>query len=361
MKVLDRYVIRCVTSVAFMAVLLCTLMLISVDLFANLDSYLTNEVPAFTIAKITLLGIPESFIFALGPSLLFSASFFLSQVQANNELICILGSGLSYRRLVAPILILGMIFSAGQFVFSEYVHIPASQMRERSRDELFGLRSTYDNRNITLTDPGRTYVVHAKQYRDDESRLTQVMLVFLDEQGTFNGRIDAAFAYWEEDRGIWRLERVRSQAREPGELTISTTEYQTLYLEAFTLEPAFFRNLSSDIKTMELSAALRYLKRIKVLDPLRHPGLSTDLVERLLGNLSPLVMLFIACTISYRYKKNVLLFSIITSLGIAVIYYVVQMVTLIMARQGVIGAVWGMVIPMIVIVCIALAERAAVR
>ena len=80
-----------------------------------------------------------------------------------------------------------------------------------------------------------------------------------------------------------------------------------------------------------------------------------------MGNLSPLVLLFIACTISYRYKKNILLFSIITSLGIAVIYYVVQMVTLIMARQGVIGSVWGMVIPMIVIVCIALAERAAVR
>jgi len=56
-----------------------------------------------------------------------------------------------------------------------------------------------------------------------------------------------------------------------------------------------------------------------------------------------------------------LLFSIITSLGLAVIYYVVQMVTLIMAKQAVIGPLWGMVIPMIVIVCIALAERAAIR
>lgn len=361
MKVFDRYIIHSVTFVACMALILCTLMLVSVDLFANLDSYLTGEVPALTIAKITLLGVPESILFALGPSLLFSASFFLSQVQANNELICLLGSGLSYRRLVTPILILGLVLSAGQFVFSEYVHIPASQLRERSRDELFGLRSTYDNRNITLTDPGRSYVVHAKQYRDEESRLTQVMLVFLDEEGTLTGRLDAAFAYWEEEKGIWRLERVRKQSIPSGEFAVSTTEYQTLYVEEFTLEPAYFRNLSSDIKTMELSAALRYLKRIEVLDPLRHPGLATDLAQRLLGNLSPLVLLFIACTISYRYKKNILLFSIITSLGIAVIYYVLQMVTLIMARQGVIGSVWGMVIPMIVIVCIALAERAAVR
>ncbi len=361
MRLIDRYIIRTITSVALLTLLLCTLMLLSIDLFANLDSYLTKEVPASVIAKLTLLYAPEALLFSLGPSLLFSASFFLSQLQANNEMICLLGCGHSYRRIVLPILLLGLLFSSFQFVFSEYVHIPLSKEREAQEDTLFGLRSTYDNRNITLRDPEGSFVVHARHYSEREKRLSQVMLVLIDDTGSLQSRIDAPWAFWEEEEGRWRLEQAREQRIDASDMMVSQTEHPSLYIEAFSLQPSFFRNISSDIKTMELRTALHYLARIQELDPNRYPELATDFAKRLLDSLTPLVMLFIACAISYKYKKNVLLFSIITSLGLAVVYYVVQMVTLIMAKQAVIAPIWGMAIPMIVIVCIALAERAAIR
>lgn len=75
MKLIDRYIIRTIALVASITLLLCTLMLLSVDLFANLDSYLTRSIPYPVIAKLTLLYAPEAVLFALGPSLLFSASF----------------------------------------------------------------------------------------------------------------------------------------------------------------------------------------------------------------------------------------------------------------------------------------------
>lgn len=361
MKLIDRYIIRSIAITALLTLLLCTLMLLSVDLFANLDSYLTRKVSYLLIAKLTLLSAPEAVLFALGPSLLFSASFFLSQLQANNEMICLLGSGLSYRRIVIPILVFGLLLSAFQFGFSEYVHIPLSKVRDTEEDSLFGLRSTYDNRNITLRDPEGKYVVHARQYSEREKRLAQVMLVLLDEKGSLQSRVDAPWAYWEESEKRWRLEQARSQWVDSSLLVVKQTEEQTLYLPGFTLEPSYFRNLSNDIKTMELKTAYHYLMRIAELDPNRYPELATDFAKRLLDSLNPLVMLFIACAISYKYKKNVLLFSIITSLALAVVYYVVQMVTLIMAKQAVIGPLWGMAIPMIVIVCLAFAERAAIR
>ncbi|MGH0053072.1 MAG: LptF/LptG family permease [Sphaerochaetaceae bacterium] len=361
MKIHDRYVVHSVVIVAFFTLLLCSLMLLSVDLFSNLDSYLTNDVLVSTIIRLTLLYIPQAILFALGPSLLFSATFFLSQIQANNEYICLLGSSLSYRRIVTPILVLGLLFSILEFGFGEQVFIPIERVRLQKQNELFGLRSTYDNRNITLRDPAGDYVVHAKQYSDEQKRLAQVLLVLLDEDGTLQGRIDAAWAFWDEESEQWRLEQVRTQKIDREGLVVATTEQQELYLEVFRLAPSYFRNLSNDITTMELGTAVDYLRRMKVLDPSRYPELATDFTKRLLDHLNPLVLLFIACTISYTYKKNVLLFSVITSLGIAVVYYVVQMVTLIMAKQGVFAPIWGMVIPMIVIVCIALAERALLR
>ena len=361
MKLHDRYVARSVTIVATLALVLCTLMLLSIDLFSNLDGYLTNEVKPFTILTLTLLYTPQAVLFALGPSLLFSATYFLSQLQANNEFICLLGSGLSYRRIITPILVLGILFSLLEFGFGEYVFIPAERTREMKQDELFGLRSTYDNRNITLRDPDGNYVVHAKQYSDEQKRLAQVLLVLLDDEGAMKARVDAAWAFWEEERETWRMERVRFQQIDGDGLVVDSSEVGELRLDEFTLAPSYFRNLSNDITTMELTTAVDYLRRMQVLDPSRYPELATDFTKRLLEHLNPLILLFIACTISYRYKKNVLLFSIITSLSIAVIYFVVQMVTIIMAKQGVIAPIWGMAIPMIVIVCIALAERAVLR
>ncbi len=361
MKLHDQYVARSVTIVALISLVLCTLMLLSVDLFSNLDAYLTNEVKPLTILSLTLLYTPQAVLFTLGPSLLFSATFFLSQLQANNEYICLLGSGLSYRRIVTPILVVGILFSLLEFGLGEYIFIPAQRTREIKQDELFGLRSTYDNRNITLRDPDGGYVVHAKQYSDDQKRLAQVLLVLLDEKGAMQGRVDSAWAFWENDSEDWRMEKVRFQKIDADGLVVESKEVQELRLDEFTLAPSYFRNLSNDITTMELGTAIDYLRRMEVLDPSRYPELATDFTKRLLDHLNPFILLFIACTISYRYKKNVLLFSIITSLAIAVIYFVVQMVTIIMAKQGVIAPIWGMAIPMIVIVCIALAERAVVR
>ncbi|HKL60067.1 MAG TPA: LptF/LptG family permease [Sphaerochaeta sp.] len=350
-----------ITRVGLITLLLCTLMLVSVDLFMHLDSYVNSEVPAFTIFKLTLLYAPEALLFALAPSLLFSATYHLSQMQANNELISLYNAGISYRRIIIPILLLGFFFSLFQFGFNELVAIPSSREKKVTQDELFGLRSTFDNRNITLSDPEGRFVVHATHYNDENKSIRALVLVLLDKTGRLESRIDASSASWDEMGKTWLLSDVVRHTIDADAARVSSSRESSTVIESFDLEPSYFRNISSDIKTMELKPALDYLEKIRLLNPKLWYEAATDLATRLLSSLTPLVMIFIACTISYRYKKNVLLFSIITSLFLAVIYYVVQMVTLIMAKQGVIGPVWGMVIPMIVIVSIAISERLVLR
>ncbi len=361
MRLLTRHIISSVTKVGLITLLLCTLMLVSVDLFMHLDSYVNSEVPAFTIFKLSLLYCPEALMFALAPSLLFSATYHLSQMQANNELISLYNAGISYWKIIIPILILGFCFSLFQFGFNELVAIPSSRTKKVTQDELFGLRSTFDNRNITLSDPEGRFVVHASHYNDENKTIRALVLVLQDESGQLQSRIDATSASWDEESGVWTLSDAVIHNLDPKERSVDSRRENTIVIESFDLEPSYFRNISSDIKTMEFFAALDYLEKIRVLNPKLWHEAATDFATRILGSLIPLVMIFIACTINYRYKKNVLLFSIITSLFIAVIYYVVQMVTLIMAKQGVIGPVWGMVIPMIVIVSIAISERLVLR
>ncbi len=361
MRLLTRHIISSVAKVGFLTLILCTLMLISVDLFTHLDSYVNGEVPAFTIFTLTLLYGPEALMFALAPSMLFSATYHLSQMQANNELISIYNAGISYRKIIIPILLLGLGFSLFQFGFNELVAIPSSRSKKVIQDELFGLRSTFDNRNITLSDPEGKFVAHASHYTDENKTIRALLLVLQDDTGQLQSRIDATSASWDEQGRVWILSDAVIHTIDPKEQRVDSRRENSIVIDRFDLEPRYFRNISSDVKTMEFSAALDYLEKIHVLNPKLWHEAATDFATRILGALTPLVLIFIACTINYRYKKNVLLFSIITSLFIAVIYYVVQMMTLIMAKQGVIEPVWGMVIPMIVIVSIAISERLILR
>ncbi len=361
MRLLTGHIIGSVTKVGLITLLLCTLMLVSVDLFMHLDSYVNSEVPAFTIFKLTLLYSPEALLFALGPSLLFASTYHLSQMQANNELISLYNAGISYRKIIIPILILGFCFSLFQFTFHELVAIPSSRSKKVIQDELFGLRSTFDNRNITLSDPQGRFVVHASHYNDTSKTIRALVLVLMDDDGKIQSRIDATSATWEGQKGVWTLSDAVIHNLDPQGGSVESRRENSAVIASFDMEPTYFRNISSDISTMEFSAALDYLEKIRILNPKLWYEAATDFATRVLGTLIPLVMIFIACTIHYKFKKNVLLFSIITSLFIAVIYYVVQMVTLIMAKQGVIAPVWGMVIPMIVVVSIAISERLVLR
>jgi lipopolysaccharide export system permease protein len=112
---------------------------------------------------------------------------------------------------------------------------------------------------------------------------------------------------------------------------------------------------------MELPVAWDYLQKIQNYDHTEYNTLATDFYQRLFSCLTPFVLMLIACSINYRFKKNVLLFSIICCLCIGVIYYVVQMLSLIMANQGMISPMAGMLVPFALILVLSLGMTSTFR
>lgn len=359
MKVVHKLIVGSIIKTAAVTFGLCILMLVSVQLFANLDGFLKNNVPFMTILRSAVLFTPTAALYALAPSLLFSATFTFSQLTANNELICLYNATLSNRDIIAPVLILGVACCFFQFALQEEVAIPAQKRQAALEESTLGLSSTRDNRNITLSDHEGGYVIHARQYNDIAKRLSHVSVIFLASDGSIRERVDAPSAQWDEKLGRWTLQNASVASIDPASMTVKMNEQELFSDGRLSMRPELFRDNSDDIKTMSLPMATNFLSRMRYLDNEQWKQYRIDYVQRLLGCLTPFVMLFIACTISYRFKKNVLLLTIILSISIAVVYYVTQMLSLLLARQGVISAVWGMVIPMIVIVCIAVLQRMA--
>lgn len=360
MRKVDQYILGTLVKTAAGTTALCTLMLVSVQMFQHLDAFLRNQTPLKDLLRLAVLYIPSSVVFVFAPALLFAAAYTFSQLSANNELICLYNATFSQRRLVFPVLLVGVLCCFLQFAVQEWWNIPAQHLLSQVQTEIIGVTSTKDKREITLGDWEQGYVFHAARYFDEGRRADRVAVVLLDARHQLQGRVDARSATYQDD-GSWLLRDVDCIWVDIQTMAVEREHHATYILDRLTLEPQLLKDNSTDIKTMSIPVARKFLERMRTLDHAQWRNYAVDFSQRMLGCLAPLVMLFIACTMNYRYKKNVLLFTIILSLCLAVVYYVVQMMTLILARQGMVGPVAGMLLPMVVTPLFVLASQSLLR
>ena len=362
-RVLTRYTLSSVIKVGMATAILAALMLVGVDLFSNLDSYISHNISFGQAFLVSLLYFPEALLLAIGPSFLFSVTYFLSMLSANNEMICILNAGVSTRRIVVPCIVLAIILSLGYFAFNEKVAIETSNLKDTKYKALTSSSTSGDNSDIALSDMQDGYMIYAGQFVDETSTLYNVSYVeILDSDsstetssGSSSGssdsqsfrRLDAYRAQYDAQTQIWTLYDCYEYL--PTGSIVQVNYYQSIQIPRMQLEPQLFRNLSSEISKMSLDLAHAYVQRMKSLNPDEYARLGTEYYKRIFSCLTPLVMIIIACSMNYKFKKNVLFFSLICSICVAVVYFVVQMVTIMLADQGVIAPYLGTLIPFAVV------------
>lgn len=352
MKKLDRYIFSTMIRIIGTTVLLVTSILLLFDIFSNLEHYMTQGISYREIGKLTILYIPEAIGYALGPASLFATTYFLSMLHTNNEMIVLSNIGYPFRRIIAPIIILGLLLTFLQFGFSERIAIPASREKELLTNELLGVRQSNDSRNVTLRSPEGNYILYAGRFNEETQTISSVILVVLDEDGHIAAKIDASSGTF--NGSYWVLhDTVRYLVDQDG-ATLQAISEQEYHNSSISMEPALFRNLSADITSMELYSALQYVKRIQVMNANQYATYATDLSDRVFGNLTPLILIIISCSTVFTWRKNVLILSILASLAIAVVYFVMQMLSMIFAKQGIIAPILGPLAPMVMLLLVSI-------
>ncbi len=353
-RVLDRYTVTSVFKIGMITSLLASFILMGVDLFSNLDKYMNYNVGFMKAFSITLLYFPEAFLLAVGPSFLFAVTYHLSMLHASNEIIAILNSGVSFHRVIRPVIVSAVLLSAAFFAFNEIVAIPSTNEKELRSELITNATGSTDNQDIALSDMESGYMVYATVFSDADMTLYGVSLVESSPDGKLSRRTDAARAVYSEETGLWTFYDVYfyTPSEVEGEgVVIGHVDEEVN--QVLLLEPQLFRNVSNEISKMSLRLARAYLMRMRTLNAEEYAKLGTEYYKRIFSCLSPLVMILIACSINYRFKKNVLFFSLVSSIAVAVVYFVVQMVTVMLADQGVIAPYLGTLLPFGVIIVIA--------
>jgi lipopolysaccharide export system permease protein len=308
------------------------------DLLFNIVRYIEREVAFEQILRVQLLYLPTSITFALPVALLFSVSFSMGTLYANNELIAVFASGISLKRFITPLVVLGVLFSIFLFAFQDRFAIPMLAQKEELSAELLRNRPANLNRsNISIQSRAGRVVYDAAFYDDGRKQLDDVQLIIRNANNSIEKQIHADWAVWNGES--WEFRRLTLiQRLEDGSMQISQLDSWTDPVA--NLQPSAFQNQYGDIDAMRLREAGEYL------DYLQDGGFPyrkelTRYHERFSFSLTPLIVILLSAGIGGSYRKNILAMSLLVSLGLSVVYYSIQMLSGLFATLGIIDSIAG--------------------
>ncbi|HAM98020.1 MAG TPA: hypothetical protein DCQ26_05375 [Marinilabiliales bacterium] len=149
MKKLDLYIIKKFLGTFFYSLMLIIVIVVIFDVSEKIDDFLEKEAPIRAIVVDYYLNFVPYFANLFSALFTFiSVIFFTSKLAGNSEIIAILSSGVSYRRLMFPYFVSAFILTIFSFVLINWIIPPANQKRLEFEEKYIKVRYRNDDRNI---------------------------------------------------------------------------------------------------------------------------------------------------------------------------------------------------------------------
>jgi lipopolysaccharide export system permease protein len=343
-SILRVYAIRLFVPGVLASLGLFALILELVDLFGNLWRYLAQDAPFHSILKVMWLYLPSAAFNGLPIALLFGAAYSLAALYASNELTVIFGSGVSLAELTAPIFAISALLCVGFFFFDDSVVLETLHAKNELSKALLKQSESMSNPDVTVISRDGAVVYRAQFYDDAGKSLSGVTVIERDAGGAPTARTEAAVARWDGSR--WAFSTVRRFER-GADGSWNDRSFGSWSSELLDEKPEAFRSLNRDLgelSSSELGVYVSFLRRAG----LPYAAALAERHKRFSFAFTPLVVVLLAGATSGRFRKNVLLASLLTSLLAATMYYVAQMITMLLAKTGALDPRIGAWAPLLV-------------
>ena len=220
MGILDRYVAKNFLIGYFIAFCVLTGLRVIIDLFVNLDEFtehadLETAVVIKNILTFYLLNSTLYFRDFAGMITVVAAAFSFGKMVRHNELVAVMASGVSLKRIICPIVFLSLLLTGVLVIDQELIIPPLADKLVRSQGDLPGQES-YQVRFIS---DGNGSLINALKFDVETSTLYDPTILLrrpTSRPGIWEvtGRIDADKSVYNAQTGRWDLYTISSETGE---------------------------------------------------------------------------------------------------------------------------------------------------
>ena len=341
--ILDRYILKQFLGTYLLATILFLAVIAMFDVTEKLDAFLSAPL------KETIFDYFASFLpyFAnqLSPLFVFiSVIFFTSKLAGNSEIIAILSSGISYKRLLRPYMIGAAVLAALTFIMSNYVIPPTNVKRIAYTNKYVRNKSVESGANIQLmASPGN--VVYMSRFENSNKTAYRFSMDHFEGK-TITSRMTARTAEYDSTRQYhWKMHDY--MIRRFDGMKESVEKGYTLDT-IIPIEPKDFLISVNDQETLTTPQLTEYIERQKMRGVANIKGFEIEKEKRYAATAAAFILTLIGMSLSSKKVKGGMGINIGIGLVLSFSYILFSTVTSTFAINGLTTPFIAMEIPNLV-------------
>ncbi len=203
MKLLDKYILKTFLVTFFFVVLILLSVITVIDLTDKMDKFAKAQLNAIEIIGYYLDYIPWIGSLLTPITIFIAAVYVCSRMAGHTEVIAMLSSGMSFRRMLVPYFIGATLIAAISFVLNGWI-IPNSN-KSRLAFEMEYLKSKYyfEKQNIHIQVASDTYL-YMKSYNNNNETGYHFTLEKFDQNRLIE-KLTASKIVWDSTKLKWKL------------------------------------------------------------------------------------------------------------------------------------------------------------
>jgi lipopolysaccharide export system permease protein len=340
MKILDRYILKQFLTSFLFVVLILVAVIVVIDITEKSDDFYEHQLTFRQIARYYLDFIPW-ITNLITPITVFIATVFItSKLAGHTEIVAMLSSGVSFRRLLVPYLIGATLISAVSFYMTGWMIPNSDKSRVAFLVQYTQKPFNFNQNNIHFKIAPDSYM-YLRNYNNHSKVGHQFTLETVRDNVMYQ-KLTARRVTWNEENGNWKAQDWTLREFQ------GRNEHVTKGKELDTLISITPKDFESS-KYMEQTLTIDELNStIALLRSRGADNVEVYVVEKYMRYMTPfaiIILAFMGVIVSARKSRGGVGFQIAMGFFIAFVFIICYMLSRELALKGVVNPKFGVWIP----------------
>lgn len=330
MNILDRYILKKFLTSFFFVVLLLVSVIVVIDITERLDDFITCGASFQAVLVDYYFNFIPYIANMLSPITIFIAAVFVTaRMAAHTEIIAILSSGVSFRRLLFPYFIGSTLVGIGTFFLIGWVIPKANKGRVDFENRYFEGEYFFEGRNVHLKIAPETYV-YLESYNSTMNIGYQFTLETVRENKMIY-KLKTDKIAWDSTKHTWHVDAYSERGIEEGKEIYRQGNGKDLTIN---LSPKDFGNSYMLHSTFTLPALLDYIQELEDKGAENVNVYLVEKYERFTYPFAIIILTMIGVVVSARKSREGTGFQIAFGFILAAVYILMVIVSRNFANVG---------------------------
>lgn len=351
MKKLDLYIIRKFLGTFFFSIILLIAIIVVFDVSEHIEDYIEKSAPLKSIIFDYYMNWIPFFVNQFGALFTFVAVIlFTSKMASNSEIIAILSSGISFKRMLFPYFLSALAIGVLSYGLASFVIPHASKTRLAFWETYIG--SSFSNKEINIhrqIAPGT--FIYMKSFAVTSSTGYYFAMDEFNEDNVLVKKLNSSSIKWNKDLDKWTINNYKIRTFEGDKETMEHgAKLDTLL--PFTKKE--FSTRSDVSETMTSPELADYIELQKMRGSSNVVQLEIERYKRLSAAFATFILTLIGVSLSARKLRGGMGMHLGIGLGLSFSYILFQQVSSVFATNGDMNPMLAVWIPNIIYTFIAI-------